>query len=168
MFFYLLYVIWLEMDGKELYKSSTKRPSLIQLQTKRSHHPCIPFRWNVFDMTAKTCEFTTWKFYIEVECLQSLFVFLLPSTNTRTTSTKTRWFSFHLWFLRKLQNWIVYNHSVEDWKWTTSIPSNSPGENPTYPRTLKSATYVLCAGFGAGWNQIWGRQSPIWDELFLA
>ena len=44
MFFYLLYVIWLEMDGKELYKSSTKRPSLIQLQTKRSHHPCIPFR----------------------------------------------------------------------------------------------------------------------------
>ena len=152
-------VIWLESQSSiTQIIEKLKRPSLIQ----KDITVCIPFRWNVFEMTTRTCDFATGLFYIEAESLQSLCVPLVFNKHVHKTRTKPRC-TLGLVVLVGATDLNCLQPFCGTPKMNYQYNFKFSGRNPLiYPRYLKSQPYVSCAAFGAGWNQIWGSKSPIW------
>lgn len=85
-----------------------------------------------------------------------LAISLCPSCFQQTHAQDTHQTTLYTWtcgshgsYRSELSTTIMWNAKNE-----LPIYRQFQGEKPTYPRCLKSKPYVLCAAFGAGWNQI--------------
>lgn len=145
-----------KMEGKEQYNSNTWK-GLVWF--RKDITICIPTRRTV-EMTTRTCDLQLDSFTLKRNAC-NLFVSLLFSTkHIHKTRTKPLW-TLGLVVLMGATDLNCLQPCCGTPKMNYQYTFKFTGRNPLLPRYLKSKLYVLCAAFGAGWNQVWGSKSPI-------